>query len=375
MIMAASVMLRHRPRVTHFNKLLRQSNINIVKFSSDSNEGDNKLSGLLSSLGKKNDVKVTKEPKLSSPKGMDRLKKGIKTEPIKNVEDLEPDMVNAAKHVAEASKDPETTESDLLKKLKELSQAAKSAKSENVVSGEKPNLANLFGEMKVERPVVSSTSRVMEQKKLRQDNQKNISLEQQAFLENRAKLRRQRASDSLEEAYVPIDLFGSAPLGIFAGLSPLVEGTDVSPSADGTVKTAPELLTWQRCADRELSLLSAPAPRNALEEQIEWTLQGKLWHFPVNNEQGIDYSHEKFHEHLFLDTHIKSWCPTSGPVRHFMELVCVGLSKNPYVSVQYKKETLDWFRSYFNSQEINEILVHRGAWEDPTKATLEESKP
>ena len=26
--------------------------------------------------------------------------------------------------------------------------------------------------------------------------------------------------------------------------------------------------------------------RNALEEKILWTKQGKLWHFPVDNEQG-----------------------------------------------------------------------------------------
>jgi hypothetical protein len=36
---------------------------------------------------------------------------------------------------------------------------------------------------------------------------------------------------------------------------------------------------------RELRLLSTPAPRNALEEMILWTEQGKLWHFPVDNEQ------------------------------------------------------------------------------------------
>ena len=26
--------------------------------------------------------------------------------------------------------------------------------------------------------------------------------------------------------------------------------------------------------------------RNALEEKILWTKQGRLWHFPVDNEQG-----------------------------------------------------------------------------------------
>ena len=48
--------------------------------------------------------------------------------------------------------------------------------------------------------------------------------------------------------------------------------------------------------------------------------------------------------------------------RHFMETVCVALSKNPYASVQYKLDTIDWFRQYFNRPEVNEILVHQGAW-------------
>ena len=36
---------------------------------------------------------------------------------------------------------------------------------------------------------------------------------------------------------------------------------------------------------RELSLLSTKPPRNALEEFILWTEQGKLWKFPIDNEQ------------------------------------------------------------------------------------------
>ena len=63
---------------------------------------------------------------------------------------------------------------------------------------------------------------------------------------------------------------------------------------------------WRSCAERELRILSTPSPRleslhriscrqnrsrqvtfrNALEEMILWTKQGKLWQFPVDNEQG-----------------------------------------------------------------------------------------
>ncbi len=54
-----------------------------------------------------------------------------------------------------------------------------------------------------------------------------------------------------------------------------------------------EILIRLLLLSRELRLLSTPAPRNALEEMILWTEQGKLWHFPVDNEQvGFVVSYE-----------------------------------------------------------------------------------
>lgn len=66
-----------------------------------------------------------------------------------------------------------------------------------------------------------------------------------------------------------------------------------------------------------------------------------------------------FAEHVFLEKHLESWCPTKGPIRHFMELVCVGLSKNPYMSVQHKKEHIEWFQNYFNDKK--QLLKEIGA--------------
>jgi len=40
-----------------------------------------------------------------------------------------------------------------------------------------------------------------------------------------------------------------------------------------------------------------------------------------------------------------------GPIRHFMELVCVGLSKNPYLTAQEKKDHIFWFRDYFQAKK------------------------
>lgn len=61
-----------------------------------------------------------------------------------------------------------------------------------------------------------------------------------------------------------------------------------------------------------------------------------------------------FTDHIFLEEYIESWCPQKGAVHNFMELVCIGLSKNPYLSVQQKREHLDWYRDYF--EEKHDIL-------------------
>jgi hypothetical protein len=34
--------------------------------------------------------------------------------------------------------------------------------------------------------------------------------------------------------------------------------------------------------------MSTPQPKNFLEEMIQWTDSSILWHFPINNEQGVD---------------------------------------------------------------------------------------
>ena len=55
---------------------------------------------------------------------------------------------------------------------------------------------------------------------------------------------------------------------------------------------------------------------------------------------------------------------TTLSLRHFMELVCAGLSKNSYMSSAKKVSTITWFKEYFERDENREILVHAGFWED-----------
>lgn len=66
-----------------------------------------------------------------------------------------------------------------------------------------------------------------------------------------------------------------------------------------------------------------------------------------------------FTEHVFLEKHLESWCPPKGPIRHFMELVCVGLSKNYWLTCEEKQAHIEWYKEYF--MEKKRILTDTGA--------------
>ncbi|KAI4483825.1 hypothetical protein M0802_013299 [Mischocyttarus mexicanus] len=132
--------------------------------------------------------------------------------------------------------------------------------------------------------------------------------------------------------------------------------------------TIPELSTWVSLEKKELDLIATTCPQNIFQEMIQWTESGKLWKFPIDNEIGMEKeTNVHFTEHVFLERHLKDWCPTSGPVRHFMELVCVGLSKNPYMTVNEKKDHIAWYKEYFKGKK--EILLELGAIETTSDTT------
>lgn len=107
------------------------------------------------------------------------------------------------------------------------------------------------------------------------------------------------------------------------------------------------------------------------EEEIRWTAQGKMWSFPIDNEQGLEEEQKTaFTEHIFFD-HLLEPFPTKGPIRHFMELVCVGLSKNPYMTVQTKQEHIKWFAQYF---EEKRHLIEQAAKELIADSTVKEAE-
>jgi len=316
--------------------------------SDDGKKGKEKLEFLLQSmkLSGGSEAKTELDSKLAKPNFSNPIKRDKGGKPKSHLpptKELDDEMVSVTKDVASLNsntKQRHRNESELLMRLKQLNKDTADAKRENEISGE--DMKSFLSDMKVDKPMNKRKQTMVEQ---------DLSMEQAAFLQSRAKLRRQKGSrDQLKSS---VDLKSGIPLGIFTGP---MEGSEDDSGA---------LKTWRACRVRQLDIISKPPPRNAIDEMILQTKQGKLWHFPINNEQGLDYSDDPFYQHVFLEHHLDPWCPKVGPVRHFMETLCIGLSKNPYMSSLKKVDTIKWFKEYFERPENQEILVHSGFWEDP----------
>ncbi|CAF0733999.1 unnamed protein product [Adineta ricciae] len=118
---------------------------------------------------------------------------------------------------------------------------------------------------------------------------------------------------------------------------------------------------WDKYEQDELTRISSIPPRNAFEEMIQWTKDGILWKFPVDNEQDVGAEADvPFYEHVLLERHLHDF-PPSPLIRQFMELVCVGLGRNPYWTAKQKLDHINWFRTFFN-EKINVLneTVHTG---------------
>ena len=80
----------------------------------------------------------------------------------------------------------------------------------------------------------------------------------------------------------------------------------------------------------------------------------------------------EFHEHVFLD-HLIDDFPKKGPLRHFMDVVVVALSKNAFLTAQQKKDHIQWFREYFTEKKdiLVETLGENGIIEQTEQLSLE----
>ncbi|XP_075551496.1 mitochondrial ribosomal protein S31 [Dermacentor variabilis] len=274
-------------------------------------------------------------------------------------------VVQAARDVAaslgSSEEQKEQTESELLAQLRLHAQERQG--NEHVAPDKDNNatLSDLFVGMKIERKKAKQQGKQEGSAYARRDRSRGDrelgtvqseflpgtidALTEQVNKDAKAAARRQVA-DKQHRIEEKLELDVDRRLGIFS--KDIEENTDV-----------PQLKTWETLQKRELQLLVAPPPKNAYEEMILWTEQGKLWKFPIDNEVGLDEEAQmSFEEHVFLEDQIKDF-PERGPIRHFMELVLVGLSKNPHISVQRKHEHIEWFRQYFRAKA--DVLRASGA--------------
>ncbi|XP_062513144.1 small ribosomal subunit protein mS31-like [Corticium candelabrum] len=84
--------------------------------------------------------------------------------------------------------------------------------------------------------------------------------------------------------------------------------------------------------------------------------QGEKWKYPIDNDDF--YPEEKdvsFHEHVHLQ-YLLDDMPRRGPVRRYLELVVAGLQKNPHMTVEMKKEHVEWLKEYLRENQDVEGL-------------------
>ncbi|KAK4873281.1 hypothetical protein RN001_015310 [Aquatica leii] len=311
--------------------------LNKTNLKKRSEEAREKLNLLLTKMVQEDSSK--EKSSLKFAKAKDHRKRDVRkeagTESVKS-EPIDKGVVKAVQDVAESlGGDVKQTESELLQKL--LNPVKEEASSTL-------SLNDLFKGMQIDREVKKvDTSRAEQVRQALQNVQPKAAQSH--------RVTKKRKPHQLES--VPID--EQVNLHIEQRLE-IFNPEEVCTWPDSSMNS-----TWHALHQRELQLSVTHPPSNYFQQMILWTNQGKIWKFPIDNEQDLDEEKKVyFTEHIFLDKHLEGWCPSKGPLRHFMELVCVGLSKNPYLTVQMKKEHIEWFRDYF--KEKKQLLSEVGAF-------------
>ncbi|XP_070699726.1 small ribosomal subunit protein mS31 [Pempheris klunzingeri] len=242
-------------------------------------------------------------------------------------ETLDPELVAAAYAAASTLPNSSQAESELLKKLRQHEAVTEVQKKDA------NNIEEIIADMKISKNPKAS----------------DVSLSHPIQFDEEGQ--RRGITAELPSVQRRNNLFSGKRLNIF------------SPAADedGVESSAAQPTLWDMDFAYQLSQMADQMPCNGLEEVIQWTKEGKMWQYPINNEAGLEEeAGVLFYEHVFLEKHLAEGFPRQGPVRHFMELVVAGLSRNPYLTVHQKREHISWFRDYFCQKEgvLKEAGVH-----------------
>lgn len=367
--------------VSNLRLIVPQSNAALRSFTKDYSSSDDEKE-TKKPFKPKQDIAATAEPETAAAK-LNRLLASMKTDDpftpgnksdidiarpgslnkkrreAKNEEKANKNIFKAVKDVAsmlgEDQQQQTQTESELLAKLlgqEHKMTAEKAANGETVNAAGKSktkesdlSLSELIVGMKIDRNSRETQNTrsdyvrrtLAAAKNFQQQPRREGLVDRQ--LQSTQKREQKRPKREAETYTGSVNLFGAEPLGIFKEPNELKDTPD-------------KLKTWSHLQRYELQLQVTHPPSNYYEKIALWTEQGKVWRFPIDNEQ--DWQAEEidvdFSEHIFLEQHLENWCPNKGPIRHFMELVCVGLSKNPYLTAREKKEHILWYRDYFESK-------------------------
>ncbi|XP_006818205.1 small ribosomal subunit protein mS31-like [Saccoglossus kowalevskii] len=265
---------------------------------------------------------------------------------------VEPALLNAAQSVAESLPgDARKTKSDLLKQLQRHEDATEAGQR-----GEKTQISDLMSGLKVEKQAPAKPD--WESQKREFGIHEVMDLDSDDVMGRDHGNVRSHVQDNVDEETTKHPyrrqrrrtLFDRKRLNIF---NPVLD------KIEDQVDEKP-ISIWDVEAEKQLHALETSPIRNGFDEMIQWTKEGKLWRYPIDNEQGLEEEQNVgFHEHVFLDHELKTGFPKKGPVKHFMELVITGLSKNAYLTVQQKKDHIDWFRVYFKDKKA--VLKEAGA--------------
>ncbi|PKU41642.1 28s ribosomal protein mitochondrial [Limosa lapponica baueri] len=273
---------------------------------------------------KAHEIKKQATNKLEGPDSEGTMLQKAK-EDIQRGKPLNPELVEAASAVASSLRlNKKQTESELLAQLRRHEETTDKQKKGGTI-----NIRNVISEMSVKRQSPAERGVRISSR---------ISLESD---EDGQRIRPGRFSPQSFDSRRSLKV--GKRLNIF---------TNASTETENTLKTVSSPTIWDLEFAKEIAAVTAQPPRNGFEEMIQWTKEGILWEFPIDNEAGMEDDAE-FHEHIFLEKHLKDF-PKQGPIRHFMELVICGLSKNPYLSIKQKIEHIEWFQKYF--EEKKELL-------------------
>ncbi|NXU98578.1 RT31 protein, partial [Cettia cetti] len=226
-------------------------------------------------------VEVSYRKKLQQLKASENKKQAIKLEgldsegsvPQEIAEDtqrgkpLNPDLVKAASAVASSlPRNKKQTESELLAQLRRHEETTDKQKK-----GETINIRNVISEMTIKKQSPA-------QRSARMSGRISLQLD-----EDGQRVRRERSSaQSMDSKSFLFFVYRSLKVGKRLNIF-----TKASTEPEHTLKTVSSPTIWDLEFAKEVAAVTAQPPRNGFEEMIQWTKEGILWEFPIDNEAGM----------------------------------------------------------------------------------------